>query len=648
MENPPPVGSRDWLCTLLREKCKISQPYDYQLDHGMDLIAGRDVFLVMAPGMGKTTLLHAPLLAAQARGEKGIGIVVVPTKLLGEQQAETACSRGLRALAINQDTVRKASRAKPKRDLFQELASGDDVRLGIMSPQMLQSDRLEKILSNPKTKRLIRWFLIDEVHLLLATGTQWITAYASVKYMRPCLSSSTIWGAITGTATPTDARIIAFDLGFRNHVNARYSIDRPNLKIIPRFLNHSVSGYDFLDLSFLIPPDLTSGAQIPTTMVFCETIELGWKVMTFLDRLISSSVPNRRFIVQLYNSVIPVDSRAQFMLDIQDGSILRIAVCTDTCTYGLDIAHVRRVVLFGLAPSVESLKQRMHRGGRDGAPATAYLFAPSWVHTVPLKDTKQSKDDETWRAALPPAMLQWYNATPELCPRHADLLQNEEEFIRHDQCCSLHDPEPQTSTDLTLVTEWKTRFEERAQAAAAAKCKIPHSDGTYRTLEKPMKDALRRMLEQWCGRTWLSIRDLVEDLPVEYFLPSYLLSSLIDKAHACSSFDIFRIVLAEWEFLDRYGKKLFRFITEALQGIQEIVMERDKPPDMTPKEEGTDTVIPSQPRVRLLVRKVPPGFEPGDIFHTLAHNSSDAYVTYMLPIDVFEHILHRQGATNAC
>ncbi|KAH9933684.1 hypothetical protein B0H21DRAFT_835005 [Amylocystis lapponica] len=61
---------------------------DHVLDHGPGLITKKEVFLVVAPGTGKITLLHTLFLArfnVQAHSEKGITMVVVPTKLLAIQ-----------------------------------------------------------------------------------------------------------------------------------------------------------------------------------------------------------------------------------------------------------------------------------------------------------------------------------------------------------------------------------------------------------------------------------------------------------------------------------------------------------------------------------------------------------------------------------
>ncbi|KAJ6479384.1 hypothetical protein DFH09DRAFT_807850, partial [Mycena vulgaris] len=106
-----------------------------------------DVFCVNATGMGKTVILQAGPIAADARGESGIGLIIVPTKVLVEQQAEVASARGLRALAINEDTVREA--ALEKRDLWKELTGGDDVRVAIMTPQMARGKHMQQLLNSP-------------------------------------------------------------------------------------------------------------------------------------------------------------------------------------------------------------------------------------------------------------------------------------------------------------------------------------------------------------------------------------------------------------------------------------------------------------------------------------------------------------------
>ncbi|KAJ6610162.1 hypothetical protein B0H10DRAFT_1638125, partial [Mycena sp. CBHHK59/15] len=114
--------SSAWLDVLLREKCRVPSLYPHQLAHSKDLNDGRDVVLVLATGLGKTVILHAQVIAAQERQERGIAFLIVPTKELAEQQAEVAKKNGLRALAINEDSVREA--VAHNHDLFAEFSGG--------------------------------------------------------------------------------------------------------------------------------------------------------------------------------------------------------------------------------------------------------------------------------------------------------------------------------------------------------------------------------------------------------------------------------------------------------------------------------------------------------------------------------------------
>ena len=73
--SPPEVNSCQWLDMLLHEKCQVPSLHGHQLIHGMDLNNGQDLFLVLATSQGKTTVLHGPLIAAQAGQENGIALL---------------------------------------------------------------------------------------------------------------------------------------------------------------------------------------------------------------------------------------------------------------------------------------------------------------------------------------------------------------------------------------------------------------------------------------------------------------------------------------------------------------------------------------------------------------------------------------------
>ncbi|KAK6966464.1 P-loop containing nucleoside triphosphate hydrolase protein, partial [Favolaschia claudopus] len=166
----------------------------HQLELAMHVNAGEDVFCVAGTNMGKTLVLQSGPIAAQARGEKGIALMIVPTKVLVEQQADVASRRGLRARAINQDTVRNARLVG--RDLFKELEHGDDIRMAVMTPSMLNESDMKTLLRRPQFINSVRWLSIDEAHLVGQEGI-FKSGYLSLLNMRVRLNSSVVWVAAT-------------------------------------------------------------------------------------------------------------------------------------------------------------------------------------------------------------------------------------------------------------------------------------------------------------------------------------------------------------------------------------------------------------------------------------------------------------------
>ena len=77
--------SREFLDGFLRKKLGVEKLRDFQLTHALDICHGRDLFLVVAAGGGKTYVMAASPLVAQHLGQSAIGFIIVPTKILTEQ-----------------------------------------------------------------------------------------------------------------------------------------------------------------------------------------------------------------------------------------------------------------------------------------------------------------------------------------------------------------------------------------------------------------------------------------------------------------------------------------------------------------------------------------------------------------------------------
>ncbi|KAK7000494.1 P-loop containing nucleoside triphosphate hydrolase protein [Favolaschia claudopus] len=573
----PVVNSRQWLDTVLQRRCKVAKLRPFQLEVGMHIIEGKDVFCVCATAQGKTMVLQAAAIAADARGENGICLIIVPTKVLVEQQAEVASDRGLRALAINEDTVREA--ALGKRDLWRELKSGTDVRVAIMTPQMARGKRMQQLLNLPLFAALIRWVSVDEAHLIDQREGVFKNPYMGLSILRVKLPSTTTWIAVTATAPPERATCIAKKLGFKadSYINARYSVNRPNIKYIPRFFEHATTGTQHLDLSFIIPPGIKSANQIIQSAIFAKTIERGFSFMDFLDTLLPPDIPNRLSLIKLYNGLMPSHYRRKLKEDFESGKV-RVMIVTDTAAYGFDASNIRRVVTTDLEEDRDfsDPEQKFGRAGRDGLPAEAIAFAPPWVRNLPPGVTPQTKtelEEEEKRNQLPQPMRAWYNYSQEFCPRHVALHYNSEAVPLDPPCrCVVHDSGDSLS-DFTHVQTWKEYF-ERLSAATDAATPRPRADGAFRVLDKAMRESLLHMLERWSHRLWDQIRPCRE-WDWSFFMPPFVLNALLDKAHLCTDLENLKIIARGWEYFDEYGPILLKFLMETMTGFDTIYEELD-------------------------------------------------------------------------
>ncbi|KAJ7877153.1 hypothetical protein B0H13DRAFT_2253331 [Mycena leptocephala] len=254
----PTVNSREWLDVILRHRCKVAKVRPFQLDLGMEIVRGKDVWCIIATGMGKTVVLQTGAIAADARGECGICLIIVPTKVLVEQQAEVATARGLRALAINEDTVREA--ALVKRDLWLELTRGDD--------------RMQELLNSPAFVDLVRWVSTNEAGLVDQKEGVFAAPYLRLSMLRVKLNDSTVWVAVTATAPRNTG----------GYIDRRYS--------------HASTGTEHLDLSFIL------------SVVFARTIGTGFSIMDYLDDLIPREIPNRDFELGKVRVLVVTDTAA--------------------------------------------------------------------------------------------------------------------------------------------------------------------------------------------------------------------------------------------------------------------------------------------------------------------------------------------------
>lgn len=71
---------------VLSSRAKVSGLREQQEKPIMSLVTGHDTFVVLPTGGGKTLIMQAPLVVADAMGQSGKAFIIIPTKILADQQ----------------------------------------------------------------------------------------------------------------------------------------------------------------------------------------------------------------------------------------------------------------------------------------------------------------------------------------------------------------------------------------------------------------------------------------------------------------------------------------------------------------------------------------------------------------------------------
>lgn len=85
LSNLPPC-TEEWMCELIRKGLNYEEPQDWQPKYTLNFYEGKDIFLTLRTGGGKSALLHAPILARMVMMQPHIGITVVPMRSLMDDQ----------------------------------------------------------------------------------------------------------------------------------------------------------------------------------------------------------------------------------------------------------------------------------------------------------------------------------------------------------------------------------------------------------------------------------------------------------------------------------------------------------------------------------------------------------------------------------
>ncbi|HYM21243.1 MAG TPA: DNA helicase RecQ [Candidatus Kapabacteria bacterium] len=304
-----------------------------------DVIAGKDVFVLMPTGGGKSLCYQLPALL-----KDGITIVVSPLIALMKDQVDAMRELGISAVFIN-------STLDPSEvgDLKDRIKRGA-VKMLYCAPERLVMPNFLAFLASLK----ISFFAIDEAHCISQWGHDFREDYRRLSVLREKFPRVPII-AMTATATPRVATDIIEQLHLKQAKFYQASFERKNLvyKVIPK--HHSNSHL----MKYLKEHNGESG------IIYCgsrkKTEELAETLQT------------AGFSALAYHAGMETIARTKTQDAFKRGKA-DIICATIAFGMGIDKPDVRFVIHYDLPKNLEGYYQETGRAGRDGIQSECILY----------------------------------------------------------------------------------------------------------------------------------------------------------------------------------------------------------------------------------------------------------------------------------
>ncbi|MBL4716055.1 MAG: DNA helicase RecQ [Bacteroidia bacterium] len=362
---------------LLKSQFGYSEFRDNQEDIINHILEGKDVFVLMPTGGGKSLCYQIPALIFE-----GLTIVISPLIALMKDQVDALKLNGIKAAYLN-STIS----VEEKSNIF-KLLNKNEIKLLYISPERLFSQNGE-FLDYLKTLN-VSLFAIDEAHCISQWGHDFRPEYRKLTQLKSNFLKTPVV-ALTATADSRTQTDILERLDLNSPRTFVSSFNRENIHY---YIEPKQNSYDRL-LDFLEEHPGDSG------IIYCLSRK---STETLVDKLGQDYITAKS-----YHAGLTREERMKHQeLFIKDD--VRIMVATIAFGMGIDKSNVRFVVHMDLPKNIESYYQETGRAGRDGLKSDALLFY-SYADVMKLKGFVEIEDNQEQSAI----MLEKLNQMADFC-----------------------------------------------------------------------------------------------------------------------------------------------------------------------------------------------------------------------------------------
>ncbi len=303
------------------------------------IVAGKDAFVLMPTGGGKSLCFQIPALH-----RAGTAVVISPLISLMKDQVDALCANGVAAAVLNSSLS-----AEDSSDVFARLRAGE-LDLLYVSPERLVLDGFLQTLARVD----ISLFAIDEAHCVSQWGHDFRPEYVQLGCLRERFPDVPIV-ALTATADEQTRFDVLRQLGLACARMFVTGFDRPNIRYAAAYKTRPAPQL----LEFIKQHDGESGIVYALSRRRVEDVA---------EKLRDAGVRARAYHAGM-SAAARVKVQEAFM-----GDRLDVVVATVAFGMGIDKPDVRFVVHYDMPKSIEGYYQETGRAGRDGLPADALML----------------------------------------------------------------------------------------------------------------------------------------------------------------------------------------------------------------------------------------------------------------------------------